>query len=202
MIVKHPLLRSTLLEDIEFKKTNEQIITEKEIEEKRLDDEKVKVCPKCLQTYIPSKTSHGNCNYHDAFVYDLDKDTKMNSEQAQNVQQKAVLLNQKAEEQPKLIWACCLALYGKDRGCKVDKCGLPEGLTDMNWSEEDPVQFMQKKFMNNEDAGRKVKEFAATLKTAAAPPLPPSAATLIRPSGTSATTAPSGPLPPSRPPKR
>ncbi|CAF1324959.1 unnamed protein product [Didymodactylos carnosus] len=117
MIVKHLLLRSTLLDDIEFKKTNEQIIAEKEIEEKRLDDEKVKVCPKCLQNHIPSKTSHGNCNYHDAFVYDLDKGTKINSEQAQNVQQKAVLLNQKAEQQPKLIWACCLALYGRDRGC-------------------------------------------------------------------------------------
>ncbi|CAF1305783.1 unnamed protein product, partial [Adineta ricciae] len=71
MVVKHPFLRSRLIEDIDFKQSQEQIDEEKERERKERDDETEKICPKCRRGYILSKTNYGNCQYHDGYIYDL-----------------------------------------------------------------------------------------------------------------------------------
>ena len=60
MVVKHPFLRSHLIEDIDLKPSQEQIDEEKERERKQQDDETEKICPKCRCSYILSKTSDGN----------------------------------------------------------------------------------------------------------------------------------------------
>lgn len=181
MIVRHPWLRSLLGKDIEFKKTHQQIQQERDEKDKRLDDETVKKCPKCLQNYIPSKTSYGNCHYHDGFVFDLDQNMKLSNEQAQAAAQKAKLLasaargDQPLPPPPKLIWACCLGLYGSDPPCQVGICGLPEDLKkkaiDLT---QDHLTLVEQHFMNNQAAAEKVRKFMDTYKR-------PSSANAARP---------------------
>ena len=171
MIVKHPLLRSLLVDDIEFKKTHQQIQQEREQEEKRLDDESVKKCPKCLQNYIPSKISYGNCHYHDGFVWDLDQNVKLSNDQAQALTQKAKLLasatrSDQHPQPPKLMWACCLGLYGSDPPCQVGICGLPENLkvVDSTTATQDHIILVEQHFMNNQAATQKIRKFMETYK--------------------------------------
>ena len=162
MIIKHPLLLSLLIEDIAFKKTSQQLQQEKDEEEKRIDDETARKCPKCLQNYIPSKTNYGNCHYHDGFVYDLDRNTRLTNDEAQCLMQKAKLLNRNSDQMPKLIWACCLSLYGTDPPCQTGLCGLPDELKDranISSSKQDPIAFVQQHFKNNQPAAQKIKKF-------------------------------------------
>ena len=171
IIVKHPLLRSLLVEDIEFKKTHRQIQQERDDEDKRLDDESVKRCPKCLQNYIASQTSYGNCHYHDGFVFDLDQNAKLSNEQAQFVAQKTKLVSSTARGDqhppatPKLIWACCLGLYGSDPPCQVGICGLPEDLKEKAVDlTQDHLTLVEQHFWNNQIATEKVRKFMSTYK--------------------------------------
>ncbi|CAM4822150.1 unnamed protein product [Rotaria magnacalcarata] len=163
MIVKHPLLRSLLIEDIEFKKTSQQIEKEIADEQQRLDNEtENKKCPKCLQNYIPSKINHGSCRYHDGFVYDLDNNRNLTHDEAQCMMLQAKITNRNAEQQPKLIWACCLGVYGHDAPCQIGLCGLPEELkveTNIDLSRQDLVTLVQNHFMQNKRAEQKIKNF-------------------------------------------
>ena len=167
MIIKHPLLLSLLIEDIAFKKTSQQLKQEKDEEEKRIDDETAKKCPKCLQNYIPSKTNYGNCHYHDGFVYDLDRNSRLTSDEAQYMMQKAKLLNLNNDQMPKLIWACCLGRYGVDQPCQTGLCGLPDELKDrpdINSSKEDPIVLVQQHFKKNRIAEEKIKTFVESYR--------------------------------------
>ncbi len=174
MIVKHPLLHSLLVDDIEFKKTSRQIQQELDDEDKRIDEESVKKCPKCIQNYIPSKTSYGNCHYHDGFIFDLDQNIKLSHDQAQAITQKAKLLassshNNQHPQPPKLMWACCLGLYGSDPPCQVGICGLPEDLKkDLIDPAQDHVALVEQHFMNNQAAAQKIRKFMETYKTSSA----------------------------------
>ena len=171
MIVRHPLLRSLLTDDIEFKKTQEQIQQERDYEDKQNDEKKVKKCPKCLQNYIPSQINYGNCHYHDGFVYDLDHNVKLNSEQAQAIAQKTKLLASSSRsdqvpcQAPKLMWACCLGVYGADPPCQTGICGLPEELKGLDECSQDPIVAVEKHFMNNQAAAQKIQKFLQTYKT-------------------------------------
>ncbi|CAF0893807.1 unnamed protein product [Didymodactylos carnosus] len=144
---------------------------ERDDENKRIDDETVKKCPKCLQNYIPSKTNYGNCHYHDGFIFDIDQNTPLSNDQAQAIAQKAKLLAISAgsgehPKPPKLMWACCLGLYGTDPPCQVGICGLPEELKgrpiEMG---QDQVALVQQHFMNNHAATQKIRKFMETYKT-------------------------------------
>ncbi|CAF1518776.1 unnamed protein product [Rotaria magnacalcarata] len=168
MIVKHPLLRSLLIDDIEFKKTLQQIQQEQDDETQRTDNESVKQCPKCQQSYIPSKISHGSCHYHDGFVFDLDQNMALGYDQAQRIAQKAKLMahggnNDQNWKPSKLMWTCCLGLYGIDSPCRVGICGLPEELKGQTIElDKDLTVVVQQHFMKNEAAVRNIKEFMKT----------------------------------------
>lgn len=174
IIIKHPLLRTLLFDDIEFQKTHQQIREERDAEEKRLDDDSVKKCPKCLQNHIPSQTNYGSCHYHDGFVFDLDQNIKLTNEQAQAVAQKAKPLastargDQQPPPAPKLIWACCLGLYASDPPCQVGICGLPEDLQKKKKNivdvTQDQLTLVEQRFMSNQVATEKVHEFVQTYK--------------------------------------
>ena len=176
MIVKHPLLRNLLIDDIEFKKTLQQIQQENEEDAKRLDEQSVKQCPKCQQNYIPAQVNHGSCRYHDGFITDLDNNNNkpLTIQEAQRITQKVKLLAHSGNteqniKQPKLMWACCLGLYGIDQPCRVGICGLPEELRDQKIdSNKDLVTFVQEHFMKNKAAAENINEFKKTYAMAPA----------------------------------
>ncbi|CAF3909676.1 unnamed protein product [Rotaria magnacalcarata] len=146
MIVKHPLLRSLLIEDIEFKKMSQQIEKEIADEQQRLDNE----------------TEKKICRYHDGFVYDLDNNRNLTHDEAQCMMLQAKITNRNAEQHPKLIWACCLGVYGHDAPCQIGLCGLPEELkveTNIDLSRQDLVTLVQNHFMQNKRAEQKIKNF-------------------------------------------
>jgi hypothetical protein len=177
MIVKHPLLRSLLIDDIEFKKTHQQIQQERDDEDKRIDEESVKKCPKCLQNYIPSKISYGNCHYHNGFIFDLDQNIKLSNDQAQAIAQKAKLLassnrNDQQPQPPKLMWACCLGVYGSDPPCQIGICGLPEDLKGLIENTQNYATVVEQHFMNNQAAAQKIQKFMETYKTSSIPSIP------------------------------
>ncbi|CAF1619245.1 unnamed protein product [Rotaria sp. Silwood1] len=167
MIVKHPLLRSLLVEDIEFKKTLRQTQQEHEDEEKRLDGETIKTCPKCHRTYTSSENKYGNCQYHDGYIVDLDHaEKKLSQDEAQKEIQKAQIIasttsgdSMEKLQAPKLMWACCLTFFGGGDPCKLGVCGLPEGI-----SKEDIkpntnlVTLVQDYFKKNEIAEKQIQE--------------------------------------------
>ncbi|CAF1165644.1 unnamed protein product [Rotaria sp. Silwood1] len=192
MIVKHQFLRNLLIDDIEFKKSHEQIKQEKEEEAQRLDDQSVKQCPKCQQNYIPAQVNHGSCHYHNGFVVDLDHDNiRLTMQQAQRIAQKAKLLahsgnSEQNSKPPKLIWACCLGLYGIDQPCRVGVCGLPDELKDQKIdSNKDLVTIVQEHFMKNQEADKNIKEF---MKTYVPTPTPTTATQSMSTSNRSSTT--------------
>jgi hypothetical protein len=175
VIIKDQWLLSRLIKDIGFKKTSQQVKQEKDEEEKQLDDETAKKCPKCLQNYIPSKTNYGNCHYHDGFVYDLDRGKRLTNDEAQSVMQKAKLLNRNTDQMPKLMWTCCLGLYGIDHPCQIGLCGLPDELkdqSDINSSKQDPIVLVQQHFMSNPTAEQKIKKFVENYKQSSKDTLP------------------------------
>ena len=136
MIVKDTYLKTTLVDDIEFKKTAAQQEEENQEEEKRLDDERVRRCPKCFRDYLPKDTKFGDCHFHDGFVIDsTNPDVAMTPDHAQMIMQRAEILKEREENvqnktpMPMLLWVCCGQRYGNNQsGCRISGCGLPEEL--------------------------------------------------------------------------
>ncbi|CAF1421238.1 unnamed protein product [Rotaria sp. Silwood1] len=168
IIVKHPLLRQLIIDDIEFKETAEQLQKEEDNKKKRIDDETEKVCPKCQQNYIPSKTNYGNCRYHDGFIYDLEGNNALSMDEAQSKLQKAKLRQQHAssEPPPQLIWACCLGVFGVDGPCRVGLCGLPEELKEQCGNASNQIEIVQEHFKKNQAALTKINKFLENFKKA------------------------------------
>ncbi|CAF3355915.1 unnamed protein product [Rotaria sp. Silwood2] len=161
MIVKHPLLRSRIVEDTDFKKSAQQLQQEEEHKEKQRDDETEKTCPKCHQNYISSKTNYGNCRYHDGYVYSLELKKCISNDEAQAILQKTKLLQSSSpdDKQPKLLWACCLGIYGSDPPCRVGICGLPQELQTVQSQTADPTKAVEEHFMKNPKAEAKMTAF-------------------------------------------
>lgn len=180
MIVKDPLLKNLLMDDIEFKETISQIQQKQQREDKRKDDETVKKCPKCLQNYIPAKSNYGDCCYHDGFVYDLDAQKALTRDQALEKITQIKLLNKKQQQQQQqlhtysaikyeanLIWSCCLALaddQGFSYGCQRDQHGLPHELKNSDLTNKDPILIVQEHFMKNQAASKKLTSFLQSQK--------------------------------------
>ncbi|UJR07134.1 hypothetical protein I4U23_011422 [Adineta vaga] len=161
MIVKHSLLRSHLIEDIDFKKSEEQIKQDEERKRKELDDETEKICPKCRQSYILSKTNYGNCQYHDGYIYNLQSKKSISYDEAQAIIQAAKLIQARSSnaQLPKLIWACCLGIYGNDTPCRSGICGLPEELLGKQIEDCDQIKTVEKYFKDKTNATEKLRAF-------------------------------------------
>ncbi|CAF1433532.1 unnamed protein product [Adineta steineri] len=167
MIVKHSLLRSHLIEDIDFQKSEEQIKQDEEHERKERDDETEKICPKCRQSYILSKTNYGNCRYHDGYIYNLQTKRPISYDEAQAIVQAAKLIQTRSSttvQHPKLIWTCCLGIYGSDSPCRVGICGLPEELQGISIKDCDQIKAVEKYFKDKTNATEKLKAFENAYK--------------------------------------
>ncbi|CAF0950295.1 unnamed protein product [Rotaria sordida] len=161
MIVKHSFLRSHLIEDIDFKKSQQQLQKEQEREEKERDDETEKICPKCRQSYILSKTNYGNCRYHDGYIYNLESKKPVSYDEAQAILQAAKLTQTRSStgQHPKLIWVCCLGVYGSDPSCRAGICGLPQELQEKPIQNSDQIKVVEKYFRDKTNATEKIKAF-------------------------------------------
>ncbi|CAF1015332.1 unnamed protein product [Adineta steineri] len=180
IIVKDPLLKSLLIDDIEFKKTSLQLKQKEDEEEKRKDDETVKKCPKCLQNYVPVKANYGDCCYHDGFVYDLDTQQQLTSDKAREKIQQIKLQNKKQSQQQQLsqthsaiklevnlIWSCCLELaddHISASGCQRGTHGLPDELQSLDLTNKDPIAVVQEHFIKNQVAAKKLDSFLKNQK--------------------------------------
>jgi ssDNA-binding Zn-finger/Zn-ribbon topoisomerase 1 len=164
MIVKHSLLRSRIIEDIYFKKSTEQLKEEEEREKKARDDETEKICPKCRQAYILSKTNFGNCRYHDGYVFHVGGKNPINIDDAQTILQAAKLSQARSsnDQHPKLVWACCLGIYGSDPPCRIGICGLPQELQATHSEVANQIEAVEKHFRKNPKADAKIKAFVET----------------------------------------
>ncbi|CAM2705849.1 unnamed protein product [Rotaria socialis] len=166
MIVNNSFLLNLFIEDIDFKETCREEQEKLEKEKKRLDNDSVKKRPKCQQNYITSKTNHDNCHYHGAFVYDMNNHCKLTREQAQTMTQNVKLIasnsaSGRSMELPKLIWDCCLGLYGIDPPCQVGSCGLPNEMKGQAIKPgQDLMTLVQNLFMNNQAAEKRTKDFS------------------------------------------
>ncbi|CAF1520020.1 unnamed protein product [Adineta steineri] len=133
IIVKNAFLRNSLIDDIEFKKTLQQIENERKEELKRIDDQCIKKCPKCEKNYIPSEVRQGDCQYHDGYIYNIDDRRKLSNQEARLKIQTAKLLSTSSvtgpnSKPPRLIWSCCLGVYSVDPPCVESTCGQIETL--------------------------------------------------------------------------
>ncbi|CAF0853024.1 unnamed protein product [Adineta steineri] len=183
MIVKDPWLKDTLIDDIEFKKSTAQLNKEREVEEKRIDEETPRKCPKCLRNYTPNEVRDGSCYYHPGFVVNIDlPDEKMTGEQAQAILQRSILQKLPEQDKPELVWACCLRKYGDSlQPCETGKCGLPIELEDtVRMDSDDYITVVQEHFKRNITANKKL----AFLKSIKRPTL----ATSVKPSMSTTTT--------------
>ena len=167
MIVKDKYLKTTLINDIEFKKTTAQLDEDIKEEEKRVDDERPRKCPKCFKEYIPKDTKFGDCHYHDGFIIDMEKPKEhLNVDQARAIMQQAELLREDEENAatktpfPKLVWACCGHRYGDNRPeCRTSRCGLPKELEDeVDMKMDDYMTRAQEHFMKNPEAIAKLSQ--------------------------------------------
>ncbi|CAF5011351.1 unnamed protein product [Rotaria sp. Silwood1] len=175
MVVKRQYLRDLLVKEIDFKKTLQQSQQEREDEEKHLENETVKLCPKCLKCYIPSQVNHGSCQYHDAYVVDLDDPSKkLTQDQANEKWQKAELeasmrANENSNEKPKmptLYWACCSNYFKSGQTCKIGTCGLPDELKENTIdSKTDPVMLVQEHFQKNTKAEQNIAKLVKHYQT-------------------------------------
>ncbi|CAF1579886.1 unnamed protein product, partial [Didymodactylos carnosus] len=173
MIAKDPLLKSLLIEDIEFKETHLQLKQKQDEEDKRMDEETVRQCPKCTQNYIPAKSNYGDCCYHDGFVYDLDTQERLTGDQAREKVQQIKLANRRQQQQqqlPKLetnlIWACCLTLADDQiyaSPCQRGAHGLPDELGNLDLT-YDPIAIVQEHFSKNTLASKKLDRFLQNQK--------------------------------------
>ncbi|CAF1574199.1 unnamed protein product [Didymodactylos carnosus] len=159
-------LKWIVVDDIDFKKTEQQLQQLKEDEEKRLDEEKEKLCPKCLVVYIPKKQEFGHCVYHPAFVFSIEKNKTLTLNQAE---QECILARLEGKDRPPpLIWICCGKEFAQaGQGCVKGLCGLPEELakrTDIDWIQTDPVTVVQQSFLNNPLYQKKLHNIIANLE--------------------------------------
>ena len=161
IIVKDAYLKSTLIKDIEFKKTTAQQDEEMKEEEKRIDDERPRKCPKCFKDYMPKDTKFGDCHYHDGFIIDPENSKKaLTVDQARIIMQRAAIIKEEEETStsktplPKLLWTCCGHFYGENQsGCRISSCGLPEELkSEVNMQTDDYMAKVEEYFMQNADA--------------------------------------------------
>ncbi|CAF1220467.1 unnamed protein product [Didymodactylos carnosus] len=162
MLVKDPWLKHTLIEDIAFQKSSAQLSQEKQEEDKRLDEETSRKCPKCLRSYTPKETRDGSCHYHPEFVVDINRpDEHLTSEQAQSILQCAMLNKLPEERMPKLFWACCLHKYGESyQSCETGICGLPKELEEkVNMNDEKYINQVQEHFKANASAKKNLRDF-------------------------------------------
>ncbi|CAF3047343.1 unnamed protein product [Rotaria sp. Silwood2] len=175
IIVKDDYLKSTLINDIEFKKTTAQIDEEQREKEKCEDDERSRKCPKCFRDYIPKDTKFGDCHYHDGFVIDCDKPIETSPiaiKEARLKMQQAELMKDEEENAtvktplPKLVWSCCLHRYGSSHPeCRISKCGLPEELEDtVDMKRDDYMKIVEEHFMKNQVAVDNTKKFIEDYK--------------------------------------
>ena len=171
IIVKENFLKTSLVNEIEFRKTAAQQDEETKEEQKRLDDERSRRCPKCFKDYLPKNTKFGDCHYHDGFIVDVNKpDVALTMEQARMKMQQAEVLREHEENAaqktpvPMLLWVCCGERYGNNQlgGCRISDCGLPDDLKDViDMTSNDYMEIVQELFMNNPEAVEK----QAQLKT-------------------------------------
>ncbi|CAF0857699.1 unnamed protein product [Adineta ricciae] len=175
MVVKDPYLKSTLIKDIEFKKTTAQINEEEYEKEKSEDDERSRKCPKCFRDYVPKDTKFGDCHYHDGFIIDCDKPIEaavVTIEVARLRMQQAELLKEEEEHTPvktpvpKLFWSCCQHRYGGTHPeCRISKCGLPEELeSQVNMKRDDYMTIVEQHFMKNKMAINNAKKIIEEYK--------------------------------------
>jgi len=175
MIVKDTYLKSTLIKDIEFKKTMAQIKEEKYEKNKCEDDERSRKCPKCFKDYIPKDTKFGDCHYHDGFIIDCDKPIEtavITVEAARLRMQQAELIKEEEENAtvktplPKLFWSCCLRRFGGSHPeCRISKCGLPEELENqVDMKRDNYMKIVQEHFMKNEVTINNAKKFIEDYK--------------------------------------
>ena len=174
MIIKDTYLKTTLVNDIEFKKTSAEDDEEAREEEKRLDDERSRRCPKCFKDYLPKDTKFGDCHYHDGFIVDFtNPNTALTVDQAQMIMQRAEILKEKEENvtyktpMPVLLWVCCGQRYANNQsGCRISDCGLPEELKNsLDMAKVDYMAYVQNYFMNNYDAIGKQKLMIENFRT-------------------------------------
>ncbi|CAM4861665.1 unnamed protein product [Rotaria socialis] len=186
MIVKDSWLKNQLINDIEFQKSISQLNKEHEEEEKRIDEETPRKCPKCLRNYMPKEARDGNCHYHTGFVVDIDKpNERLIGEKAQAILQHSLLQKLSEQDMPKLDpvpetigstgriespgWACCLRKYGDSlQPCETGKCGLPAELEDtVNMKNNDYITVVQEYFKKNSAAIKNLEEFLRNYKQTA-----------------------------------
>ncbi|CAF1515158.1 unnamed protein product [Didymodactylos carnosus] len=149
MIVKDPWLKTTLIEDIEFKKSSAQLNKEQKEEEKQ--------------------TRAGNCHNHPSFVVDIDQlNKRLTSEDAQAILQCSMWKKLPEQEMPKLLWACCLRRYGDSfQSCETGKCGLPTELEEkVNINNDTYISIVQEHFKKNASAEKSLEEFLKRYKPA------------------------------------
>lgn len=142
-------------------------------EEKRLDDERPRKCPKCCKDYMPKDTKFGDCHYHDGFIVDLDNAQKrLTVDQARLIMQKAAMIREQEENSsnktplPRLMWVCCEQFYGDHQSeCRISSCGLPEELKgEVDMQTDDYMAKVQEYFMQNDDLIRKSNQLAENYK--------------------------------------
>mgnify|MGYP000563150829 CR=1 FL=1 len=88
----------------------------------------------------------------------------MTYDQAQAVFQNAKLQHGTAEQQPKLIWACCLGVYGADSPCRIGMCGLPEELKESHGNASDSIALVEEHFKKSPVAHAKISKFLETYR--------------------------------------
>jgi hypothetical protein len=189
MIVKDPWLKNTLIDDIEFKKSTSQLNKEQEEEEKRIDEETPRKCPKCLRNYTPKEVRDGSCHYHTGFIVDIDKpNERLTGEKAQAILQQSLLQKLPEQDIPKLLWACCLRKYGDTlQPCETGKCGLPAELEDtVSMKNTDYITVVQEYFKKNPAAIKNLEEFLRNYRQT--PTTRPATTTPIKPSTGTTTT--------------
>lgn len=176
MIVKELFLRTSLLKDVDFQKTFRQRQEEYEAEQKRLDSESTKTCPKCHQFYVPAQANHGSCQYHNGFIVDIKKPkTVVEHADAQTCIERArlaVAMNTSMdptaarEAIPKLVWTCCLTFVADNQPCQTGICGLPEELKDTQFDTDDAMRAaVQAVFESDLQAKQKIEAFARSQGT-------------------------------------
>lgn len=173
IIVKDVYLKTTLIQDIEFRKTQAQQDEERKEEEKRIDDERPRKCPKCFKDYVPKDSRFGECSYHDGFIIDFDKPAEsLTADKARAMMQRIALIRDQEENKaektpfPRLIWVCCGHLYSESQtGCRTASCGLPELLEEkINMQSDDYLTKVQEYFMQNPEAIEKRNQLLRDLK--------------------------------------
>ncbi|CAF1435268.1 unnamed protein product [Adineta ricciae] len=167
LVVKNPELKSLLIDDIGFKQTKAQQVQEETEKIKQKDDEQERKCPKCLKNYIPAKVNYGSCHYHDGFVWDSQNNVRMTGTKAQELTIRAALRKKSNQinnnqDEPKLIWVCCLRMYG-DRECQTGICGIPDELKDIDFGNKDPVELVQEHFLRNKEALQTLQNFTKNI---------------------------------------